>query len=238
MSTRNKAELLDKTLFSIFRQSPGFDFEVIVTDDGSTDNTVQICEKYPIKYYYLESTEYRNPSKARNNGYRNATGEIIICQSDDVVHLGLDTIHKLCYDLQSGTFLIAEVWNGYLNKITNDYTDWKKCKGYNPYTGQNPKHARPFFFLGSLLRSDLYKIGGNDEEFIYPAYDDNWFADCLINGLGLYPVFSGDILGLHQAHSRPDNLATLEQHSLKLYHEKLKLAREGIIKWEASSGPW
>jgi GT2 family glycosyltransferase len=56
------------------------DYEVIVVNDGSTDETPAIAAEYDAK---LISTENRGLSNARNTGYRAARGEIIAYIDDD-----------------------------------------------------------------------------------------------------------------------------------------------------------
>ena len=56
------------------------DFEVIVVNDGSTDQTAQIVSEYPFR---LISTENRGLSAARNTGMLAATGEIVAYTDDD-----------------------------------------------------------------------------------------------------------------------------------------------------------
>ena len=56
------------------------DFEVIVVNDGSTDQTAQIVSEYPFR---LISTENRGLSSARNTGMLAATGDIVAYTDDD-----------------------------------------------------------------------------------------------------------------------------------------------------------
>jgi glycosyltransferase involved in cell wall biosynthesis len=56
------------------------DFEVIVIDDGSKDNTAAVVSEYPFK---LIRTENRGLSNARNTGLELATGEIVAYTDDD-----------------------------------------------------------------------------------------------------------------------------------------------------------
>ncbi len=56
------------------------DFEVIVVDDGSQDNTADIVSQYPFR---LIQTENRGLSNARNTGLNAATGEIVAYTDDD-----------------------------------------------------------------------------------------------------------------------------------------------------------
>ncbi len=56
------------------------DFEVIVVNDGSTDNTATIIGEYEVR---LISTENRGLSSARNTGWQEATGDIVAYIDDD-----------------------------------------------------------------------------------------------------------------------------------------------------------
>ncbi len=53
------------------------DFEVIVVDDGSTDNSVDIIKGFPCKLISLKTNF--GTSVARNTGAKNSSGEIIFC---------------------------------------------------------------------------------------------------------------------------------------------------------------
>jgi O-antigen biosynthesis protein len=56
------------------------DYEVIVIDDGSTDDTAAIAARYDVR---LASQKNKGLSAARNQGMRHATGEIIAYIDDD-----------------------------------------------------------------------------------------------------------------------------------------------------------
>lgn len=82
--TYNREKYIQKALDSVFSQSFQ-DVEVIVVDDGSTDNTKVVLEPYikegKVKYLYQQNLRV---SKARNNGIRNASGKYIaLLDSDD-----------------------------------------------------------------------------------------------------------------------------------------------------------
>ena len=55
-------------------------YEVIVVNDGSTDQTPAIAAEYPVR---LISTENRGLSNARNTGWQEASGEIVAYIDDD-----------------------------------------------------------------------------------------------------------------------------------------------------------
>ncbi len=229
IATRNHAPYLRETLASIRAQRPPFDCELIVVDDGSTDETRSVCRRQRAAYYRLENDHYRNPAVARNVGYRRARGKVIIAQSDDVVHYSADAIERLVCELAaSGEFLIATVYSR--------NPDIEAHKEARQYTG--PANPRPLFFLGSLHRRDLYAVGGNDEQFAAPGYEDNWLADCLMIGLGLRPRYLPQVVAYHQPHRRPYDLGKVIEPSRRLYNRKRAAAQRGEIAYCASGGPW
>lgn len=86
--TYNRATFLSKSIKSVVEQS--FEgWEVIVVDDGSTDETRACVEGFTderINYVYQENAER---SAARNNGIKHAAGTyILFLDSDDVLQPG------------------------------------------------------------------------------------------------------------------------------------------------------
>ncbi|MCZ2355170.1 MAG: glycosyltransferase family 2 protein [Bacteroidia bacterium] len=82
--TYNRAHLITKTLQSLLDQTYP-DFEIIVVDDGSTDNTEEVVKKInadKIKYYKIANSER---AAARNYGATKATGDYVnFFDSDDI----------------------------------------------------------------------------------------------------------------------------------------------------------
>jgi glycosyltransferase involved in cell wall biosynthesis len=82
--TYNRAALIQETLDSVYHQSYT-DYEIIVVDNGSHDNTEEVVRKnrYPITFIQLEDSGL--PAVARNAGIRAAQGEYIaFLDSDDI----------------------------------------------------------------------------------------------------------------------------------------------------------
>jgi len=222
MSTRNQAESLKLTLSSIYSQNILFDYEVIVVDDGSTDHTKSVCEQYGVQYIYLDNSFYRNPAVARNTAYKAAKGKIVIAQSADVLHRG-EAVTWLTLNLRPNELLFAKVYN--VNPGT-----WLPVPGTPIYCG--PERPEPRFFLGALWRKDIYAIGGNDERFIYPGWEDDWFGECLTKGLGRVPRYATEAVGWHQAHSRK---APASGEGFEMSHQ---LYLENVANKVYTNEPW
>jgi glycosyltransferase involved in cell wall biosynthesis len=71
----NQGIYLEKAIQSVVSQDYSF-YEIIVVDDGSTDQTKQIAQKYDIVKYIFQSNQ--GVSAARNNGIKNSNGELLV----------------------------------------------------------------------------------------------------------------------------------------------------------------
>ena len=107
----NVEAYLDKCLRSLYNQSLELaDFEVVIINDGSSDSSIEIIEKYRTLYQNITLIEQENQglSVARNNGINHAKGDYILCvDSDDF--LIQDSISNL---LQKAIDLNLDVLRG------------------------------------------------------------------------------------------------------------------------------
>ncbi len=80
MPTYNRADKVTTAIESVFKQhyEP---VELIVVDDGSTDNTKEILKKYPQAKYIWQKNA--GQASARNTGLKNANGSIIASLDSD-----------------------------------------------------------------------------------------------------------------------------------------------------------
>lgn len=81
--TYNRAHLIGRAIQSVLKQTYQ-DFEVIVVDDGSIDNTEEVVKKIQEnRVYYYKHDKNKGGSAARNTGISLAKGKYIAFQDSD-----------------------------------------------------------------------------------------------------------------------------------------------------------
>lgn len=100
--TYNRKLILKRAIESVLEQSIN-DFEIIVVDDGSTDDTSELMNTFSgVKYQYQEN---KGVSAARNTGAKLAVGEwLLFLDSDDV--LFPDALENFQDAVENGNFHI------------------------------------------------------------------------------------------------------------------------------------
>lgn len=221
IATFNKASLLDKTLTGIRANETDIPYEIIVVDDGSTDNTFDICKKHQVIYIWVNGGGYRNPAVPRNIGCRTARGQILIMQSDDVLHESIYTIANLA-DVQRGEAHFACVWNVDANRNRLGICNYKNSSERTNVVAICHPTEEPaaHFFLGSMHKDDFWSIGGNDEDFTLPGYEDKYLGELIKRKYKI--CWRVDVTGLHQDHKRPANVSGLIHSSHQLYLKKME----------------
>lgn len=90
VATYNRAELLKQCLEAIASQNiPKSEYELLLINDGSKDQTDEIVKQFSQSHSDLNFTYFKQknsgPAKARNIGIKNAKGEIIFFTDDDCI---------------------------------------------------------------------------------------------------------------------------------------------------------
>jgi glycosyltransferase involved in cell wall biosynthesis len=120
--TFNRAHIIERTISSLLNQT-FLDYEIIVIDDGSTDNTKEVLMPYISENFHYVWQENAERNVARNNGTKHAKGKYINWfDSDDIAlpnHLAIfhkfiiennfpKAIHSLYNEIDSQENIIIE----------------------------------------------------------------------------------------------------------------------------------
>ncbi|NLC26108.1 MAG: glycosyltransferase [Fastidiosipila sp.] len=92
----NEENTLERCLNSLHKQTFS-DYEVLLINDGSTDSSLEICEKYEKldERFKIFSRENAGPSAARNLGIDRASGEFIyfVDADDHIEHTAIEKMY-------------------------------------------------------------------------------------------------------------------------------------------------
>lgn len=85
VTTYNRSNLIMETISSILAQSMT-NFELIIVDDGSTDNTSEVMKNInDNRICYIKTENWGGPARPRNIGIRKAKGKFLaFCDDDDI----------------------------------------------------------------------------------------------------------------------------------------------------------
>lgn len=114
----NSSIYLEKCLSSIINQTLK-DIEVILIDDGSTDNSLDIIKDYATKYNNIKYKSKKNEGQAiaRNLGIQMASGEFVtFVDSDDYIELNmLEKLYNIA-KLEKSDIVVCDYVEEYNNK--------------------------------------------------------------------------------------------------------------------------
>ncbi|WP_447603135.1 glycosyltransferase [Nitrospira sp. Nam80] len=181
--TYNRRAILRKTLLAFASQTLAHDqFEVIVVDDGSSDDTVDMVRRFKSSFALrLEPQPHQGANAARNRGIHAARGGVIIISGDDMVpeprfleaHLAFHRQHPAETDAMLGFI----DWSPEIS-VTPFMRYLVSPEGGQQFAFHEVKNGKADFRLfytsnvslkrGLLLRQPVLF----DTDFTYPAYDD------------------------------------------------------------------
>lgn len=165
----NVEHYLDKCLDSLINQTYK-NLEIIVINDGSTDNSGIICQEYAQKdnrIVYIEK-ENGGQSEARNMGLDRMTGSYVtFVDSDDWVELNyVEVLYKklleycadiavgnyYSYDEKEGIFYFHIFGDSYYEKVYDNVSIFE-----NLYESQHMKNFALICVAGKLYKADLFR---------------------------------------------------------------------------------
>jgi glycosyltransferase involved in cell wall biosynthesis len=155
LPAKNEAESLDRLLPVLRRNFP--DGEIIVVNDGSTDNTVEICEQNQVTV--ITHVYSMGNGAAIKTGARNASGDILMFMDADGQH-NPDDINRLIekihegYDMAVGARQInthaslpRRIGNTVYNRLASIMTGYPIMDLTSGFRAARARHFRKFLYL-------------------------------------------------------------------------------------------
>lgn len=166
----NKAKFLPETLDSLLNQI-NFSWEAIIVDDGSTDNSEDICKKYAsldlrFKFLYRD----RGPKGAntcRNIGLAKAKGDyVVFLDSDDI--LMAFCLNQRVHFLEENKELDFAIFpTGTFYKEVGDSNSFWKTKPKSNHLSAFLRHELPWNTSSPIWRKDyLQQSYGFNESYL------------------------------------------------------------------------
>ena len=129
----NYAKFLPQCIKTLLAQASDlFELEIIVVDDGSTDDTRDVVASYDVRYLYQEN---QGLSAARNTGIRAAQGDyVLFLDADDMLLEGCLEAHYINLqenpfaDLSVGLCLVGSDRNFVIWPLFRDDYDVHFCR--------------------------------------------------------------------------------------------------------------
>lgn len=107
----NGEDYLESTIISVLNSASGSSFEYIIIDDGSTDNTKHICDRYSNELIYIYQ-QNAGQASAINRAFDIAHGNYVtIVNADDLI-------------ISNELFILAKTILDERNDLVGLYPDW------------------------------------------------------------------------------------------------------------------
>lgn len=153
----NAEKTIEKTILSVIREKEGHDLEYIVIDGKSTDNTMNVLQKYSNNIDFISSERDEGIYDAFNKGIKKAAGEFIFFLAADD-ELLVNAINSFLQSVREDT----EIWCGSMISYNDTYYRYYHSK-YDLsklYNGCSLCHP------ASFLRKEIYyKYGFYNNSF-------------------------------------------------------------------------
>jgi GT2 family glycosyltransferase len=166
IATYNRASYLAQSIRSVQAQSHA-DVEIIVADDGSTDNTPHIVSQFGPGVIYLPLPHRGQPASTRNAGLRAAEGEYIaFLDSDDLFLPGKLALQLAAFEQHPEAGMVYS--NGYFFRDDPDVPTGHALDGLPTPSGDVLADLLRGNFLTSpvvlIRRACLEAVGPLDED--------------------------------------------------------------------------
>ena len=173
MPVRNGENYLVSSLPAV-RSSDYDDFELIVVDDNSTDNSAEISKRFAD--LVITQDERKGPAKARNTGAERSRGSILLFIDADV-KIRVGTISLVVREM-IGNPEVAAVFGSYDSEpmARNLISQYKNLLHHFVHQNSSSKASTFWAGCGAIRREIFFESGGFPENSVNPSIEDVWLG--------------------------------------------------------------
>ena len=232
--TYNRAHLVGETIQSFINQSYS-NWEIIVVDDGATDNTPELIKSYNdqrINYYKRNTEHKKGPSGCRNYGLSLANGEyVLFFDDDDIAHPDL---LQLCMEQfsQKDIDFCRYLRNVFYNKFDIEFDRKKDIDLFKITTNDLESmitNKLPFNTCAVIWKRDCFGEERFNEELFY-SDEREFYQRIFTNGISGISINKILIYARKHEISSTNNFLTLNPKYLNSTRKAMKLMIDNLYK--------
>lgn len=236
----NAADTIGEQLQALTIQSWNGQWEVIISDNGSTDDTLKVVEKYREslpELRVIDSSDKRGAAHARNIACIAATGEaLLFCDADDVV--GKDWLASMAKALSKFDFVAGSFEGEKLNE--SHELRIRKIPQTNGLQEYNYPKYLPHAGGGNLgIKRTVHEAVGGFDESLPRLMDTDYCWRVQLSGVKLHFVQEA-VLHMRMRKSKVDSLnqARLWGKYNVLIYKRYRLMGMPKISWTKGVRKW
>lgn len=156
----NEEKHIGRLLYGISQQTLEDDVEVILVDSGSTDDTLKIAARFPVKVVQIQPEDFTF-GRSLNRGIEAASGEIVVIVSAHCYPLYPDWLAQLTQPFEKGKVALA--YGRQIGGKTNHYSELQIFRYYFPEHSV-PAQGQPYAHNANCaIRRELWEQHPYDE---------------------------------------------------------------------------
>jgi len=232
---KNSAATLERCLRALCQEQELL-HEIVVVDDGSTDNSARIAAQFPLVRMVQTEETHRGVACARNKGATEARGVIVLfVDADVVVNAGSIAVVQAVFRDPTVHALVGLLDPN--SEFRNFASDYKNLWMHYTYKILPSDIALFYTSIAAIRRSLFVELGGFDTAYRKPGLEDTAFGNTLFER-GYSVRLVPELQAVHVKYYTVRDILKLDyQRAKALVKIQLRKGLEGLKSGNKSSVP-